>query len=109
MFRRCAAFCGVICVVVLWVCSSAVARTQGWQVVGSFAPTNLAPGGSGVLDLYVYAPGARSVFGQFLVSDTLPEGVTATGGRAARGKGRHLRTGIHGTGKADADQYPGHG
>jgi hypothetical protein len=86
MFRRCAALFASCAVVLLLVCSSAAARTQGWQVVGSFAPTNLAPGGSGTLDLYVYGPGARSVFGEFIVTDTLPEGVTATGGPGCSGE-----------------------
>jgi hypothetical protein len=70
----------------LWACPAAIARNQGWQVVGSFTPTNLAPGGSATLDLYVYSPGARNTYGPFMVTDTLPEGVTATGGSGCSGE-----------------------
>jgi hypothetical protein len=87
MFRRYTAlFLTTVVLLVLWVCSPALARNQGWQVVGSFTPTNLPPGGSATLDLYVYSPGARNTHGQFLVTDALPEGVRAIEGSGCTGE-----------------------
>jgi hypothetical protein len=71
--------------VVLCACSSARAAGQGWEIVGSFAPTNLAPGGTGTLDLYVYDTGSVPSEGPVTVTDKLPEGVQATGGAGCVG------------------------
>jgi hypothetical protein len=48
----------------------------GWQVMGSFSPTNLSPGGEGILNLYYLDVGAAG--GQATIVDTLPRGVTST-------------------------------
>jgi hypothetical protein len=80
MVRRCAVLCFAMCVLAgSWICQSAMASDLGWNVVGYFAPTNLEPGGSGALELYVYdsSPRNRS---EIVLTDTLPEGVVATGG-----------------------------
>jgi hypothetical protein len=60
-------------------CPSALAMTAapGWEVVGRTLPTNLPPGGEGVIRLYVYNVGAASAEGGIL-TDVLPEGLTAT-------------------------------
>jgi hypothetical protein len=80
MLKRSAALCFATCVLAgLWLCSSAMASDSGWDVVGFFAPTNLAPGGNGTLELYVYDPSPRNKFGEVL-TDTLPSGVVATDG-----------------------------
>jgi hypothetical protein len=81
MMKRYAILLLAACVlVVLYASQPAFAVNRGRQIVGSFSPTNLAPGGSGTLDLYVYNPGSHSPNGQFIVTDALPEGVRATGG-----------------------------
>ncbi len=49
----------------------------GWEVFTRTAPTNLPPGGTGQVDLYVYNTGAGTGDGP-TVTDELPEGVTAT-------------------------------
>jgi uncharacterized repeat protein (TIGR01451 family) len=69
----------------LCVCASAQAAGQGLEVVGSFAPTNLTPGGQGTLDLYVYNTGAVAGEAPVVVTDTLPAGVSATGGAGCTG------------------------
>src|SRR3981081_4818745 len=50
----------------------------GWQLTGRTLPTNLAPGGEGILELDVYNVGKEASSGTITVTDTLPEGVTAT-------------------------------
>jgi hypothetical protein len=51
----------------------------GWEVFGFFGPTNLAPGGSGDLHLYVYDVGGAASSGVVTVTDRLPGGMTSTG------------------------------
>ncbi len=67
--------------VVLWAGSgvaSASVPAPGWEIFTRTAPTNLPPGGTGEVDLYVYNTGAGT--GEYpTVTDELPEGVTATG------------------------------
>src|ERR1700728_2365746 len=49
----------------------------GYEVIGRFGPTNLPPGGEGLLHLYVYNLGAgESTVGPTL-TDVLPAGVVA--------------------------------
>ncbi len=82
MFRR-----GIVLVLVmcgLLVCvSSAVAAggppAPGWEVFGRFAPTDLPPGGVGVLDLYVYNTGAAAGSEGPTLVDRLPAGLEAVG------------------------------
>jgi hypothetical protein len=67
----------------LLVCgvSSAVGNPDvpapGWEVFGTLTPTNLAPGSSGELNLYVYDTGAAPSVPGAIVRDTLPEGLEA--------------------------------
>jgi hypothetical protein len=50
----------------------------GWEVFGSFNPTNLAPGGTGTLNLYVYNTGALASSPEgATLTDTLPQGLEA--------------------------------
>jgi hypothetical protein len=56
-------------------CASAYA-TPGWEAVGRFDSTNLAPGSNDALDMFVYNIGAGA--GAPTVTVTLPQGVTAT-------------------------------
>jgi hypothetical protein len=67
----------------LLVCFAASAMASpdtpapGWEVFGTLTPTNLAPGGSGQLNLYVYDTGAAPSLPGGIVRDTLPEGLEA--------------------------------
>ena len=67
--------------------SSAFATVEapGWEVTGFDVPTVLAPGGTGEIQLYVYNTGAGSG-GEGKLVDTLPAGVTATGGAGCTGE-----------------------
>ena len=56
----------------------------GWGVVSRFSPTNLPPGGEGVLSIYPYNIGGASAPDVTIV-DTLPEGVTAAASEAREG------------------------
>jgi hypothetical protein len=62
--------------------SSAVADSPapGYEVFGVISPTNLKPGGPGMLFLYVYNFGGKANSVGPTVTDVLPAGVTATGG-----------------------------
>jgi hypothetical protein len=63
-------------------CSIAVAGTgnPGYEAFGRVAPTNLHPGGTGMLFLYMYNVGGEVGSTGPTVTDVLPAGVTATGG-----------------------------
>jgi len=63
-------------------CSSAVADSPapGYEVFGRIAPSNLPPGGTGMLFLYMYNIGGAADSEGPTVTDVLPAGVTATGG-----------------------------
>ena len=50
----------------------------GWQLTARSYPTNLPPGGHGVIRIDVYNIGAAPSRGTVTVTDTLPAGVTAT-------------------------------
>ena len=66
----------------LFVCSaaSAMVSAPGWEVIGRAIPTNLPPGGEGVVKLYVYDLGAAPAAPGAILTDTLPEGLTAIKG-----------------------------
>ncbi len=82
MFKRlgCVLFAG--CVVGAFACvSSASAEPTagtGWGVFTVVSPSNLAPGGDGVIQLDVMNDGAKASEGVVTVTDTLPPGVSAT-------------------------------
>ncbi len=63
------------------LCSSTAAFAEearpGWEVFGRFAPTNLHPGGDGVLELYVYNTGAGTGSEGPTLVDKLPAGLEA--------------------------------
>jgi hypothetical protein len=50
----------------------------GWEVSATNFPTNLAPAHDGFIQVTVYNVGGASSSGSVTVTDTLPEGVTAT-------------------------------
>ncbi len=55
----------------------AAAPAPGWEIFARTAPTNLPPGGTGVVDLYVYNTGAGT--GEHpAITDELPEGLAVT-------------------------------
>ncbi len=80
MFAKRVSLLLVLCVVALWAGSGsawASVSAPGWGIFTRTAPTNLPPGGSGVVYLFVYNTGAGT--GEHpAVTDELPEGVTAT-------------------------------
>ncbi len=58
--------------------ASASVSAPGWETFTRTAPTDLPPGGAGRVFLYVYNVGAGAGENP-TITDTLPEGVTATG------------------------------
>ncbi len=65
-------------------CAQAMADTvspgPGFEVIGNATPTDLPPGGEGVLNLYVYNTGGAPAPAGTVVTDRLPEDLTATSG-----------------------------
>jgi hypothetical protein len=63
-------------------CPSSMADSPapGYEIFARISPTNLKPGGSGTLFLYVYNIGGASGDEGPTVTDILPAGVVATGG-----------------------------
>ncbi len=83
----------VVCVVT-WLSATpawALEPGTGWAVTSSAYPTNLPPGGSGRIQIEFLNAGAKPSAGGITVTDTLPEGVTAT---AVGGFSYHSGTGI---------------
>jgi hypothetical protein len=81
--------CAVLSVAMVW-CASAVAgeaAAPGYHVLGyAFPAENLPPGGEGSIELHVYNDGAAMTSGEGpTLVDTLPEGLTATGGEVSMG------------------------
>jgi hypothetical protein len=73
----------VVCVVGLGVfcgVAGAAVAAPGWESFGFFAPTDLVPGGSGKLVLFVYDVGAEPSSGAVTVTDRLPDGLVLPGG-----------------------------
>jgi hypothetical protein len=78
MFGRFLSLSIVVCLLgALVVPGSAPAAAPGWEVFTHVAPTNLAPGSGGQLQVRVYNVGAASSESP-LITDVLPAGVTAT-------------------------------
>ena len=75
---------GLVCVLVLGVFGGSLAGAAwgsgvpgpGWEAFGFFAPSDLAPGGSGKLVLFVYNVGSELNSTSVRVVDRLPSGVT---------------------------------
>ena len=63
------------------LCTSAAAFAEearpGWEVFGRFGPTELHPGGYGLLSVYVFNTGGGSVSGSATLVDELPAGLEA--------------------------------
>lgn len=70
------------CLLSVLLCSSAMADSPGpgWEVFGRTSPTNLPPGGEGVLYMYFYNIGAGVASEAPTVVGVLPPGVEAIGG-----------------------------
>jgi hypothetical protein len=58
--------------------TAAPGAAPGWRVTARSYPTNLPPGGHGVIRIDVYNIGAAPSSGTVTVTDTLPPGVSAT-------------------------------
>ena len=75
--------------------ASASPEGRGWRAFGYFAPTNLPPGGTGTLKLYVYSAGALGNNSPVKVVDRLPAGLTAAAsfaGEPCEGEGTSVVT-----------------
>ena len=81
MLKRYGVMLVAVCVFAVLLCSSAVADSPapGYEVFGRIAPTNLPPGGTGELFLYVYNIGGAEGSEGPKVTDSLPAGVKITG------------------------------
>ena len=81
---------------VLVAAPSARAETEGtgWEAFATAHPTNLHPGGTGTIQIDLLNTGAVPSSGPIVVTDTLPEGVTATaaGGMPPNGYGNTVAT-----------------
>ncbi len=58
--------------------ASAAEPSPGWEVGSRAYPTNLKPGGKGIVMVQVFNTGAGSTSGTVTVTDTLPPGLEAT-------------------------------
>jgi uncharacterized repeat protein (TIGR01451 family) len=92
---------------------ASVARAEetaapGWRLTARSYPTNLPPGGHGILRIDVYNIGAAPSSGTVTVTDTLPAGVTATeAGGSEFDKVVHERWSCKGTTVVKCTNIPG--
>ena len=81
MLKRCLsilfAFCG-FCVLAAPPALAVEPAAPGFEIVGRAQPTDLPPGGEGVLRVYVYDVGAAPSTPGAIFTDSLPPGLTAT-------------------------------
>ncbi len=78
----------IVALLSILACSApAYAETPapGWEVIGRAIPTNLPPGGEGAIELWAPNLGAGSGTAGAVLTDVLPEGLTATGGEIILG------------------------
>ena len=68
----------ILCFFSLAALAHAETEGTGWQAFSQVAPTNLKPGGTGQIQLYIMNTGAKPSSGSITVTDTLPAGLTAT-------------------------------
>src|ERR1700684_1227523 len=61
----------------LSVVSASAAPGPGWEVTSNTRPTNLAPGGKGLVELELFDIGASAPNGKVTVTDILPQELTA--------------------------------
>ena len=86
MFKKYISLLFVICGVTMLSTAPTMADSPapGWDALGQFIPTNLAPGGKGTLVLHVFNVGAAR--GEGTLTDILPEGLTVEGETTIRGE-----------------------
>jgi uncharacterized repeat protein (TIGR01451 family) len=78
MFKRYASVLVAVCALaVVSAPASAFTAGPGWEVNSHSYPTNLSPGGSGRVAVDVYNVGSVPSGDDVIVTDTLPEGLTA--------------------------------
>jgi hypothetical protein len=70
-------FAGLLVCFVSTAVGSPDVPAPGWEAFGALTPTNLSPGSSGVLNLFVYNTGAAPSVPGATVRDALPEGLEA--------------------------------
>ena len=77
------------CFLLMVACSTASATVEapGWEVIGRASPTNMPPGGEALLRIYIYNLGAASATEGATLTETLPEGLTATASEVKDGEG----------------------
>ncbi len=83
---RCALVCGGVLLAVLVGGASPALAGAWWQLSARAAPTNLPPGGQGLVDVAASDVGDQGVNGSVShvrLTDTLPEGLAVTGGATA--------------------------
>ncbi len=93
VFKRCLSVLLAVCgSYVLCAQASATTAAPGFEITGRASPTNLPPGGEGDIKIYVYNLGAAPAAPGAIVTDALPEGLTATsvGVTTAFGTGANL-------------------
>ncbi len=73
--------------------ASAEEARPGWELFGRFAPSDVPPGGTAVLHLYVYNTGARESEGNATLTDHLPAGLEAVNKVQARDPQEELLSG----------------
>jgi hypothetical protein len=62
----------------VWLSAPAFAQAgAGWEITGRSYPTNVKPGGTGLIDVQVFNVGAGDSEGTVTVTDTLPPGLEA--------------------------------
>jgi hypothetical protein len=66
-----------VCALVFSGAAQAEIAAPGWDAVTSTVPTNLPPGGNGIVEIDLYNVGASSSSGTVTVTDVLPPRVTA--------------------------------
>ena len=78
MFRKFTPFLlALCCLVAMGSQASALTPAPGWKINGRTFPTNLLPGGEGLVAIHLYNVGAQASSGPIMVTDTLPPGVVA--------------------------------
>ena len=95
MLRRVVVVVMVVVGVFVFVSSAlAVGAGTGWEAFALAHPTDLHPGGKGIIQVALLNVGARPSSGPITVTDTLPEGlvVTGAGGMPANGEGNTVAT-----------------
>ncbi len=94
--RLCLAVLLVLCAAASASAPAALATPgTGWEVMTNTRPTNLPPGGRGLVEIYLFNVGASAPEGKVTITDVLPPGVSATAaGSEALGLGDETGTDI---------------